>query len=292
MERNLTLEPTPLGPVEPVATYEIRGGGAVRLQAREWGNRAGSAILFIHGWSQCDACWTHQVGGRLADRFRMVTLDIRGHGLSEKPTGPEHYREGRIWADDLAAVIDQTGLERPVLVAWSYGGYIVTDYLRAFGDAVIGAINLVGSAVIMKPPTFDHIGPGLLDNATDMCAPDLLACIAATRRFLANCTAQPLSDDAAATMLGWNMVVPPEVRGALLAREVDGSGAFSGLTVPVLVSHGRNDAIALPSMANHTLERCGTAAASWYEGVGHMPFWEAPERFDRELAELVDRVNA
>lgn len=35
MEHNLTLEPTPLGPVQPVATHEIRGGGGVRLHARE-----------------------------------------------------------------------------------------------------------------------------------------------------------------------------------------------------------------------------------------------------------------
>ncbi len=67
MQRDLLVQPAPLDPVEPVATYEIRGGGGVRLSAREWGERAGPAILFIHGWSQCDACWTKQVAGPLAD---------------------------------------------------------------------------------------------------------------------------------------------------------------------------------------------------------------------------------
>ena len=62
--------------------------------------------------------------------FRIVTFDLRGHGLSEKPLGPEHYASGKLWADDLAAVIEQIGLERPTLVAWSYGGYVVADYLR------------------------------------------------------------------------------------------------------------------------------------------------------------------
>jgi non-heme chloroperoxidase len=291
MERKLTLQPTPLGRVQPVATHEIRGGGGVRLHAREWGNPSGRAILFIHGWSQCDACWTKQVSGALADRFRMVTVDIRGHGLSEKPAEAEHYGDGRVWADDVAAVIDQTDLERPLLVAWSYGGYIVTDYVRAYGDAAIAGIDLVAAAVIMTP-AFDHVGSGLLDNADDMCSPDVLANIAATRRFLVRCTAQPLDDNAAAAMLGWNMVVPPAVRGALFAREIDGSDALASLTVPVLVSHGREDAIVLPSMSEHVLERCPTAEASWYDGIGHMPFWEAPERFDRELAELADRVDS
>ena len=42
-------------------------------------------------------------------------------------------------------------------------------------------------------------------------------------------------------------------------------------------------------MAELTLASCSQAMPSWYDGAGHMPFWEAPERFDRELAELVNR---
>ena len=92
-------------------------------------------------------------------------------------------------------------------------------------------------------------------------------------------------------MLGWNMVVPPEVRGALFAREIDASDVLASLSVPVLVSHGRDDAIVLPSMSEHVLERCPTATASWYDDVGHLPFWEAPDRFDRELAALAERTS-
>jgi non-heme chloroperoxidase len=278
--------PDPMSPPIPTATHEILGGGGLKLHAREWGNPRGPALLFIHGWSQSDLCWLNQVRGDLAGTFRIVTFDLRGHGLSEKPPSPEHYADGQLWADDVAAVIDQTGLEQPTLVAWSYGGYIVADYLRAYGDARIGGINLAGAAVILRPPAFDHIGPGMLQNAPEMCAPDLFANIAATRRFLRACTSTPLNDDELAAALAWNMVVPPAVRGALLSRELDGSDALASTSVPVLVTHGQGDAIVLPSMAAHTLTVCPAATASWYHGVGHMPFWEAPDRFDRELADL------
>ena len=43
-------------------------------------------------------------------------------------------------------------------------------------------------------------------------------------------------------------------------------------------------------MAEHILADCPTAEASWYEGVGHVPHLEAPERFNRELAALARRV--
>jgi pimeloyl-ACP methyl ester carboxylesterase len=62
--------------------------------------------------------------------------------------------------------------------------------------------------------------------------------------------------------------------------------------VPVLVTHGRADAIVLPSMAEHVAEVCPTARVSWYDGVGHVPFWEEPERFDRELGELAAETAA
>jgi pimeloyl-ACP methyl ester carboxylesterase len=87
------------------------------------------------------------------------------------------------------------------------------------------------------------------------------------------------------------MVVPPEVRGALISREIDAGDVLSQLSVPVLVTHGRADAVVLPSMAEHTLEICPTAEPSWYPNVGHMPFLEDTARFDRELAELALRTT-
>ena len=284
MNRDRRMDQAP--PPVPIATREVLGGGGLKLHAREWGNPQGPPLLFIHGWSQSDLCWLNQVRGDLASTSRMVTFDLRGHGLSDKPARPESYADGQLWADDIAAVIDQAGLEQPVLVAWSYGGYVVADYLRAYGDAHIGGINLVGAALILQPLAFDHIGPGMLENARDMCAPDLFANITATWRFLRACTSRPLGDDEVAAALGWNMVVPAAVRRALLSRELDGSDILARASVPVLVTHGRDDMIVLPSMAEHTLTACPAATASWYDGVGHMPFWEEPDRFDRELADL------
>src|SRR2546423_1580267 len=233
---------------EPAAEYELRGGGGLNLHVQEWGDPQGPALLLIHGWSQSQLCWRRQVESGLAETFRIVTFDNRGHGMSDRPLTPEHYADGQLWADDVAAIIEQTELERPILVAWSYGGFIVADYVRAYGEAGIGGINLVGGSVLLKPPGFDHIGPGLLENAEGACSADLSTSIAAIQRFLRACTARPLGDDDWSSALSWNMIVPAEVRATLISRELDADDILSTLTVPVLVTHGRSDAIVLPSM--------------------------------------------
>jgi non-heme chloroperoxidase len=284
-----TVSAGPPRAARPLATREVRGGDGLRLHVTEWGDPRGRPIVFVHGWSQSQLCWSRQVGGALAEEFRIVTFDLRGHGSSEQPLAADRYTDGRLWADDLAAVIEQSELERPVVVAWSYGGYVVTDYLRAYGEDRIAALDLVGGAVL-RTAALDHIGPGLLENVPDACGADLPASIAAIRRFLRRCTAEPLPAGDRETALCSNMVVAPEVRAALLARDVDGDDVLSRLSIPVLVSHGRADEIVLPSMAEHVLATCPTARASWYDGVGHLPFLEDADRFDDELRELVHRA--
>src|ERR1700733_12523088 len=115
-------------------THRIVGGGRVQLHAREWGKVDAPPILFIHGWSQNHLCWARQYESALADELRLVAYDLRGHGMSEAPPGPRHSTDGKLWADDVAAIIEELGLGRPVLVGWSYGAFVICDYVRAYGQ--------------------------------------------------------------------------------------------------------------------------------------------------------------
>ena len=86
--------------------------------------------------------------------------------------------------------------------------------------------------------------------------------------------------------------MPGAIRANLAAREIDCDDVLRALEVPLLVTHGRADTVVLPAMAEHVLATCPTAEASWYDGVGHVPHLEEPERFNRELAALTRRVRA
>jgi non-heme chloroperoxidase len=162
--------------------HTVRGGGGLRLHVREWGKTDGPPILLIHGLSQNHLCWAKQYQSSLAEEFRLVAYDLRGHGMSEAPLGPEHYTDATLWADDLAAIIEQLGLDRPVLVGWSYGGLVICDYLRAHGQDRIASVDLVGGVVTLGPAAFGTlIGPGFLDHFADATADDLPTNIRAIR---------------------------------------------------------------------------------------------------------------
>jgi non-heme chloroperoxidase len=154
--------------------HTVRGGGGLRLHVREWGRVDGPPILFIHGLSQSHLCWAKQYQSALAGEFRLVVYDLRGHGMSEAPLEPEHYTNGELWADDVAAIIDQLRLDRPVLVGWSYGGFVICDYLRAHGRDRIAAVDFVAGGVKLGQAAFGTlIGPGFLDHFADATADDL-----------------------------------------------------------------------------------------------------------------------
>ena len=273
-------------------THTVKGGRGLRLHVREWGNAEGPPIVFIHGLSQNHLCWAKQYESALADDFRLVAYDLRGHGMSEAPLESEHYRDGKLWADDLAAIVDHLRLDRTVLVGWSYGAFVIADYVRAHGQDRIAAIDLVGGAAKLGETAFGTlIGPGFLDHFAGLTADDLPTNIRAMRAFVKALIAKPLPADELETALAWSIVVPARIRANLAARELDIDDVLRALEAPVLVSHGREDTATLPAMAEHILALCPTAEASWYDGVGHAPHLEEPERFNTELAVLTRRVH-
>ena len=265
--------------------HRIEGAGGVGLAATEFGNPKGIPLLLIHGWTQSQLCWFRQYESELADEFRIVTFDLRGHGDSDKPVGDAHYTDSKIWADDVAAVMSALKLDRPVLSGWSYGGLVSGLYTRHYGEDAIGGINFVGAGIRVAP---DQIGI-LLGNVFAEVVPKVTSAelgqnIDGIRQFLRACFTAPISRDDWEVALAFNIAVPAHVRGSLLAASWDVTPELARLRKPVLMSHGLADELTLPSMGELLMAHCPAARASWYEGVGHGPFLESPARFNAELA--------
>ena len=274
-------------------THSIQGAGGVELHVREFGNPQGIPLLLLHGWTQGYLCWARQFQSELAQEFRIVCPDLRGHGQSAKPEGQHHYTDSALWAGDVHAVIEALQLDRPVLAGWSYGSLVAGLYLRHYGDAALGGINFVGPGVRVAPELIGSLlGTVFLEVLPKVVSEDFATQVEGIRQFLRACFVAQVSREDWETALCFNIVVPPAVRGALLAQPIDITPDVARMTKPALLSHGLADVVTLPAMGELLLAHCPTAKASWYEGVGHGPFVEAPERFNRELAEFARSTRA
>lgn len=100
-------------------------------------------LLFVHGMCGGAWSWDGQVK-RLASEFTCIAYDRRGHSRSEQGTEDQ---SDRTHAEDLAALIDVLGLDRPILIASSGGAVVALEFLHRFP-------NVVQGAMLNEPPLF------------------------------------------------------------------------------------------------------------------------------------------
>jgi pimeloyl-ACP methyl ester carboxylesterase len=152
----------------------VRVAGGLTLRIREHrrpdrpvGPSPAPDLLLVHGLSSNARLWDG-VGARLAAAgHRAVAVDLRGHGRSE---GSDDLAFPTL-VDDLARVIDATGLQRPVVVGQSWGGNVVLELGAARPELVSGVVGVDGGLIdlsrrfpdidacwgALAPPAFDHL---------------------------------------------------------------------------------------------------------------------------------------
>lgn len=270
--------------------HTITGGGGVRLHAVETGNAGGRPILFIHGISQCWLSWSRQLRSDLADRYRLVAMDLRGHGLSEDPADGDVGSE-RL-AEDVAAVIGALHLDRPVLCGWSYGPLVILDYVRHHGADAIGGIVFAGGitklgsqeAAAVLSPEFLALVPGLLSTEAEQG-------IRSLRALLHLCVRDEPAAEDLFLMLGYNAAVRPAVRQALLSRSIDNDDILPTITTPVLIVHGERDRIVRTSAVEQHKARLPHAEVAIMANAPHTPFWDDAAAFNARLDAFCARLE-
>jgi pimeloyl-ACP methyl ester carboxylesterase len=219
----------------------------------------------------------------LAADFRLVAMDIRGHGLSDKPR--EGYADSGMWADDVHAAIQALRLDHPILCGWSYGPLIILDYVRHYGEDGIGGINFVGGitklgndeAMSVLTPEFLSLVPGFFSTETEESVRSL-------ESLISLCFARELSAEDRYVMLGYSVSVPPYVRRALLSRSFDNDDLLPRIRKPVLITQGAEDAVVkLTAIDQHKAGGLAHAQIQIVPSMGHAPFWDDAAAFNQRL---------
>ena len=263
-------------------SHRVIGGGGTQLHVIETGNPNGRPILFIHGFSQCRLAFSRQLESDLANDFRLVAMDLRGHGLSDKPQ--EGYADSRLWADDVNAVIQTLGLDHPILSGWSYGPLVILDYIRYYGEDAIAGIQFVGGITNLgSTETSSFLAPEFLGLIPGFFSTDVSESVASLEALLRLCLAEKPSDEALYLMLGYNVSVPAYVRKALFVRSIDNDDLLPKIRKPVLITHGTADAIVKSTITARHQSRIAHALVELIPNVGHAPFWDDAPAFNRGL---------
>jgi pimeloyl-ACP methyl ester carboxylesterase len=279
----------PTAAVAQSKTYTVTAPDGVALSVQEAGNPDGPAVIFIHGLLGSRLDWDLQLSSPQLQRYRLITYDLRGHGLSGKPADARAYSDGRRWAEDLAAVIDATHATKPVLVGWSLGGVVISNYLAMAGDSRIAGAVYVDGVIELKPEQITAHP----EVYRDLNSADLKTHLDTVRTFLALCfhtqpdtvTFERLFANAA--MASWDM------QRAVMSITVDAAKGLSQVKVPLLLLYGAQDALV---QAQPTIARAESLNPrirhKLYAESGHAPFVEESARFNRDLAGFIDAAAA
>jgi pimeloyl-ACP methyl ester carboxylesterase len=267
------------------------------LHVAEWGR--GTPIVLVHGLALDHRTWHNQCV-ELADRYRLVGVDLRGHGrstLGREPIGPHRS------AADLAAVFEQLDLRDAVLVGHSLGGTVVGQLCADRPDLVHARV-----AGLVFVGTFASAVAGE-GRFRERCSPTL---VRAAARFQTR--AEPRGEPSSSPMT--YLVArspfgprpqPEQVRftldmGAACAPSVVGAASVANLAYdvradlrriqrPALVIRGEHDTLATARSAEQLEAALPDVEVVVIAGSGHLPMLERPEAFTRSLIEFVTRVT-
>lgn len=126
--------------------------GGVRIYYTDEG--AGPPVVLVHGFAvHADFNWRRAgIADALAREFRVITLDLRGHGLSGKPHEPEAY--GTEMAEDIVRLMDHLKIEKAHVVGYSLGGFLTLKLATMHPERLLSAAPLAGGWEKPEDSTF------------------------------------------------------------------------------------------------------------------------------------------
>jgi non-heme chloroperoxidase len=253
------------------------------LEVQEYG--AGPPVVFVHGGAMTHRVWDHQLAAAMRSH-RAVAYDLRGTGGSDKP--PSGYSVD-VFADDLAALVETLGLQRPAIVGHGLGAHVALR-LAATRPEHAGRLVLAAAA-----PWFvgdrDAGGGGFPDDlweriqagaGLDRAQADLDLIDGA---FFHREPGEALRAWCLQMALEWPLPVFVQLAASL--GEVDHRDALGAIEAPVLLIHGRHDRKTRYEGAAYLAERLPDARLVTFEDSAHCPHVEEPQRFNAVLLDFL-----
>ncbi len=263
----------------------IKTNDGVTLYYEESGR--GRPILLIGGWMMSTLWWRKQIPV-LSEQYRVIAVDMRGVGESEKPM--KGHRIAR-YARDVYDVIETLVLEEVTLVGWSLGAAIVMSYLDIFGPHRLKGVVFVDQTPKIQVDADWMLGiSGMTADGVVQFAGGIQADPQAfVQTFISNMFVREPEVVEVEWMKSSMLRTPTKIATRILIDlgNLDMRDILPTITIPVLVTTGRQSKFFSYESSVYISEQVPIARLVIFEHSGHCPFYEEPEKFNATLIEFV-----
>ncbi|OMG56342.1 alpha/beta hydrolase [Azonexus hydrophilus] len=261
-----------------------------RLHVKDWGT--GKPVILIHGWPLSADSWDEQAMAIAQAGYRAIAYDRRGFGRSSQPWSGYDYDT---LADDLAAVIEQTGAQDATLVGFSMGGGEVARYMSRHAGASVEKAVLISSVLPFRLKTDDNpagTGQEVFDLMVQAINDDRAGFFSGFFRdfFGVGILSSPVSNEVLEWARGLAMQAGlPAVLGCLKAfSTTDFRGDLVAFKVPTLIIHGADDkTVPIAASARPTASGITGCRFIEYEGAPHGLFATDKLRLSQDLLSFI-----
>ncbi len=243
----------------------------------------GTPIVFLHAFPLNRTMWAEQVAG-LKDRYRVVTIDLRGHGESEAPMW--RYTVDQ-FAEDVNGLLEHLGLAQATFVGLSMGGYILFALYRQ-KPALFQSLVLADTRATADTPEAKATRLSMAQIAyrrgasaiADLMVPKLIS--------PASLTDRPDLRDRLREIITGNQV--SGIVGDLMAMEdrPDSTPLLPTLSVPTLVLVGEEDVASPPQEVEGMAQQIPGSTFRRIPRAGHLSNMENPGAFNEAILSFLN----
>lgn len=231
------------------------------------------AVIFVHGWTCDSTSWQYQVPA-ISQRYRVITLDLPGHGKSGSPKNGQFSME--LFARAVEAVRSEAGIDKAVLAGHSMGTPVVRQYALMYPERVAGLVlvdglvQLAGTAPVARPRMIgaegqrirEGIARGMASTATPQVQEQIVKMMLATSEATAD--------------------------GAMVATWDDSFWTNDVVSVPTLGVYAGTSAVANPDGVKRLYSHLEYHVIP---GTGHFLMMEKPQEFNRLLGDFLANLD-
>jgi non-heme chloroperoxidase len=243
----------------------------------EQGDVRGVPVILLHGITDSWHSWSRVLPG-IDKKYRVYALDLRGHGDTDKPQAGYAMKD---FAADVVAFMDAKNIKRATIVGHSMGSFVALQ-------TVLDAPGRVEKLLIMGTATTARNDVTLdlqksFDNLKDPLDEKFV------RDFQVGASSESVPADFMDGVVRQSMKVPARVWKAALdgVMAEDFEPKLGRIKVPTLIVWGDRENLFLRPEQDILKAKIVNSTLKVYDGAGHSPQWEFPEKFAADLNEFL-----